>query len=274
MESCLYEGVVHHERLWPVKHRFDRRLFMAYLDLEEVPGLVRAGVLSSRRLGLASFRRADHFGAAATPLACEVRERVSAETDLHLDGPIRVLTHLRQLGHYFSPLNLFYCFDGAGRSVRAVVAEVQNIPWRERHCYVLWDGNRDHSTSEASHRHDKTFHVSPFMSMDMEYRWVLSEPGQELRATIDAASTIDVPGSEPFFRAALRLTRRPLSRRGLLALVCRYPLMTAQVTAGIYLEAFHLWRKKCPFYPHPKHLACKENRAHDSDRSRAYAARE
>ena len=50
MESCLYEGVVHHERLTPVSHRFHYRLYMAYLDLAELPSLVRSGIVSASRL--------------------------------------------------------------------------------------------------------------------------------------------------------------------------------------------------------------------------------
>ena len=34
--SCLYEGWVRHRRHLPVLHRFRYRLFMAYLDLDEI----------------------------------------------------------------------------------------------------------------------------------------------------------------------------------------------------------------------------------------------
>ncbi|MFZ5699191.1 MAG: DUF1365 family protein [Pseudomonadota bacterium] len=31
----------------------------------------------------------------------------------------------------------------------------------------------------------------------------------------------------------------------------RYPWMTVQVVAGIYAQAFRLWRKGVVFHPHP-----------------------
>jgi DUF1365 family protein len=259
MESCLYEGVVYHQRLTPVPHRFQYRLYMHFLDLAEVPALVRTGLLSERRFAGGGFLRRDHFGDPRQPLAASVRDLVSAQTGLALDGPIRLLTQLRHFGYYFSPLNLFYCYGGDGQTLTAVVAEVQNTPWLERHGYVLWPGNQvgtecEKGTQLFDFRVHKSFHVSPFMGMELEYHWRVSAPRERLGVAI-ATTTADAL----LFQAALQLRRVPLSWRTQFALRCRYPLMPARITAAIYLEAFHLWRKKCPFYPHPKHGAPPSN---------------
>ena len=37
MNSCLYEGSVRHRRMGSVKDEFYYSLFMAYLDLDELP---------------------------------------------------------------------------------------------------------------------------------------------------------------------------------------------------------------------------------------------
>ena len=223
---------------------------MIYLDLAEIPALRKAGVLSTGRTCAASFLRTDHFGGARQPLAESIGELVQRETGISLDGPIRLLTQLRTFGYYFSPLNLFYCFAADGRSVRAVVAEVQNTPWLERHCYVLWHGNRVGSQEQAIFRHAKAFHVSPFLSMDLEYEWRLTQPAERLHVTIENQAAGDA-----LFRASLSLNRVPLSRRTQSALRGRYPLATLRINAAIYFQAFQLWRKQCPFFPHPKHLA-------------------
>jgi DUF1365 family protein len=250
MESCLYEGVVYHERLKPVKHRFHYRLFMSFIDLAEVPALLRAGLLSERRFSPNGFLRRDHFGDHKKPLAESVRDLVQRETGFVASGPIRLLTQLRNLGCYFSPLNLFFCYATDGSALQAVVAEVQNTPWLQRHCYVLWQGNRVGTGPEAEYRHPKSFHVSPFMGMDVEYHWRLSVPAERLQIGI-----VNTQGNGPLFRAAMALRRVPLSPRTQSTMLWRYPLMPARITAAIYLQAFSLWRKKCPFYPHPRHRA-------------------
>ena len=56
----------------------------------------------------------------------------------------------------FNPVNFVLCErDGA---LIAVVAEVTNTPWGERHCYVIPDAT-------GGVDFDKTFHVSPFQPM-------------------------------------------------------------------------------------------------------------
>lgn len=232
-----------------MRHRFGYRLYMAYLDLAEVPSLVDAGLLSQARFGSVSFLRRDHFGDPAQTLEQSVRALVRQATGSTPQGPIRVLTQLRVYGYYFSPLNLFYCHEPDG-ALHRVVAEVQNTPWLERHCYVLWPGNRDGAEALAF-RHPKNFHVSPFMGMEMQYRWRLSMPAERLRVFIaneDASGTV--------FRAGMQLRRLPLDAANLKAVRRRHPWMTARISAAIYAQAFQLWRKRCPFYPHPRRVAC------------------
>jgi uncharacterized protein len=205
--------------------------------------------LYSARFSPGSFRREDHFGGPDRPLAETVRDLVGAETGQRPEGPIRLLTQLRRFGHYFSPLNLYYCFNPVG-SVEVVVAEVSNTPWHERHCYVLWRGNRVGPAERLRFRHRKDFHVSPFMDMDFDYHWQLSEPGDQLKVYL--ANHKD---QERVFAADMVLERHPLDRGHIVRSWLRFPWMTAQVVLAIYYQALRLRMKKCPYYPHPRHAA-------------------
>jgi DUF1365 family protein len=219
-----------------------------YLDLDELPQLLRSRLfLFSARFSPGSYCRNDHVGNPATPLSDSVRELVMAETGVRPEGPIRLLTQLRRYGYYFSPLNMYYCFDRDGRHVEAVVAEVSNTPWLERHCYVLWEGNRVGPADRFRFRHPKGFHVSPFMDMDFDYHWRLNEPAETLKVYL-----ANHRGDERVFVADMVLHRRPLTRGQMLLTWLRFPWMTAQVVFAIYYQALRLWMKKCPYFPHPK----------------------
>ncbi len=185
MHSCIYTGYVQHRRLSPAEHVFRYRLYMVYLDLEELPALLSGGYgLHGAGFSPASFRRTDHLGDPHVPLANAVRNLVEERTGWRPVGPIRLLTLLRNWGYYFCPLCLYYCLDRSGQTVDAVVAEVSNTPWRERHWYVLGRGNHIGEPSQLRFQHPKHFHVSPFMDMDMRYEWRLYEPGAELSVAI------------------------------------------------------------------------------------------
>lgn len=249
MRSCIYEGVVSHCRRRPVTHKFQYRLFMVCLDLDELPQLAGQGrLISTSRHRSRSFLRSDHLYGDGTTLDDEVRSIVRSQTGQTPAGPIRLLTQLRYFGVYFSPLNLFYVYDQSGSRVEYVVAEVNNTPWNERHCYVLWDGNRmEDAAGRMQFAHDKQFHVSPFMPMELQYRWQLSEPGEEL-----AVGLTNLEQSRPLFQATMALQRHELSKRSLRHMVLRYPVMTAKISAAIYYQALKLWWKKCPFFTHPR----------------------
>lgn len=246
MESCYYEGTVVHERARPVAHGFRYRLYLAYLDLDELPGLVRRGLVSDGRFAAASFLRRDHLGDARRPLADCVRELVVERAGFGPGGPVRVLAPLRSFGYYFAPLSLFFCYGADGRTVEAVVAEVRNTPWLERHCYVLWAGNREASAAGLRYRHPKAFHVSPFLGMEAEYHWRIDPPADRVRVEIEHRSD-----GGRLFRAGLGLKRVAMTRQTGRALAGRYPAQPARITAAIYWQAFLLWRKSCPYYPHP-----------------------
>jgi hypothetical protein len=247
-DSAVYEGWVRHRRFEPVRHEFRYRLFLMYLDLDELPGLFdRFPLYSARRRAVARFRRGDYLGDPARPLDECAREVVAVQTRSRPAGPVRLLTGLRYLGHSFNPVSFYYCFDAADEQVEAVVAEVENIPWGERHAYVLERGARRGSvlTDEL----EKSLHVSPLMGMDQTYAFRATEPGARLSVHIESRPR---EGGGKSFDATLSLRRRELSQSLLTSLLVRYPAASLQVVARIYGQAARLKLKGARYHPHPE----------------------
>ncbi len=245
MHSCLYVGQVRHRRFAPREHAFTYKLFQVYLDLGELDTVFRKRWLwSVRGPNLAWFKREDHLGNPALPLSEAVRDRVQAETGKRPAGPIRLLTHLRYFGYGFNPVSFYFCFDRGDERVETIVAEVNNTPWGERHCYVLDESMNTGSAGKKRFEIDKRFHVSPFMNLDMRYRWRLTEPRERLLVHIETE------GSK-FFDATLVMNRKEISSASLARVLVQFPLMTAKVIVAIYFEALRLWLKKTPVFQHP-----------------------
>lgn len=232
---------------------------MALVDIDDVEAQMRVSRLTAyNRFAWASFNERDHVGSPDRPL----RERLAvsaAGAGLRLpDGPIYLLTHLRYLGYNFNPISFYYCYDRGGR-LRAVMNEV-NSTFGEQRCYWIDADQAPRIGNSLRHRTAKTLHVSPFMPMDIDWEFVLTEPGDSLVAHMNAFRQAD-SADGPQFDATLTLTRRPWAPGEIRRVLLRHPVMTAKVIAAIHWEALRLWLKGVPHYDPPTATDASEEHA-------------
>ena len=246
--SAIYKGSVIHRRYEPVRHQFSYNVFMVFLDLDELSTLFDSyWFWSVGRYNIAQFKRSDHLGDPANDLKQEVYKLVEEKTGHRLEGPVRLLTHLRYWGYCFNPVSFYYCYDATGSRIEAIVAEVNNTPWNEQHTYILTA-----SQNLASHEYqhfvfDKDFHVSPLMSMDMIYDWRLSAPNEKISVHMK-----NIHQNRKVFSASLCLNREEITGRNLARILIQHPFMTGKIIIAIHWQALKIWLKGATFHVHPK----------------------
>jgi uncharacterized protein len=248
-EAGLYAGTLRHRRFSPRPHAFTYKLFMAWLDIDRIPELMaQARWTSYNHFNWASFEERDHFGDPRLSL----RERLARDARAHgvplPEGPIFLLTHLRYLGYCFNPISFYFCYTRNG-DLDTILAEV-NSTFGESRNYWLWPRNRQPSANALHYRCPKTMHVSPFMDMNLDYEFVLTEPTDKLVAHM---KTIELQAAKPFFDATLALEWQPWTSRNLVRLLLRHPWMTAKVIGAIHWQALRLYVKRVPVFTHPAH---------------------
>ena len=244
--SGVYFGAVRHRRFDRIGHRFAIRLALVYLDVDEIePAFRGRWFWSDRRPAPMRFRRSAYFGPKEQPLGDAVRDAVAARIGVRPAGAVRMLTGLRCFGYAFNPVSFYYCFDADERLV-AVLAEITNTPWNERHHYVIAADERGRLT----HRFDKQFHISPFQPMEHEYRWRFSAPGQRLAVHME---NHDRGGKQ--FDVQLAMHKKPWRTSTLARAWLRHPWLSLRVIVGIYWHALRLWLRRAPFYVQPRRRA-------------------
>ncbi len=240
----VMRGWVSHLRLTPRRHAFRYRLSMLCLDLDQLESAFAGRWLwSLERANVASFQSRDHLGGETTDLAAKIRDLVESETGKRPDGRILLLTQPRYFGYVMNPISLFLCHDQQGQ-LQAIVAEVHNTPWGERHPYVL--PVQDPQATEIRIDFDKAMHVSPFMSMDIRYRLQLRRNDNDLSLGLE-----NYQNGQRIFSANMTLTAEPMNSRSLAYALAVTPFMTGKIVAAIYWEALRLWLKRIPYIPHP-----------------------
>lgn len=247
LRHALCAGRVWHVRQQPFRHGFDYRVHYLLLDLDELASAFathRLWSLGGRNVG--SFRQEDHLGASERggALADRARDFVRERLGFEPAGSVKLLAQPRYLGFGFNPVT-FYFFtdpDGVPGALEAILLEVSNTPWNERHVYAF-----DCRGAQAPWQFEiaKDFHVSPFLPMDMTYRFRFAWDGERFEIVKQ-----NYQGGERVFTARMALEQTPLTSAALTRVLVGFP-MTFKVVAGIYWQALRLWLKGAVYHPHP-----------------------
>jgi DUF1365 family protein len=239
--EAIYDGIVVHRRLRPVRHRLRSKIFMILLDLDELPELAkRLRLFSHGRFNLFSFHDADH-GAGGDDLRGWIEAQLR-QAGIHSDGgSIQVLCMPRILGHAFNPISVYFCHLRDG-TLQAMLYEVNNT-FGERHSYLMpVRGQGDPIRQSCA----KRFYVSPFMPMDLTYRFRVGRPGPRVSVAIDASGPDGAMISTCFAG-----NRAALTDRVLLSRFIRMPFLGVKVLASIHWEAVRLFLRGLRLKPRP-----------------------
>ena len=199
-------------------------------------------VLAVNRFGAISFYDQDHGdgrNASQGGALGWLDALLHSEGIADAKGEVWLHCYPRIFGFTFKPVSFWYCHDTSD-NLRAIVVEVNNT-FGERHCYLL-----DKPQWGIEQTADKVFHVSPFCSVEGQYRFRFMRTSDRTVARIDHDDAIGALIQTSVSGRLVALTTRSQWQA-----LLRYPLMTVMVVVRIHWQAFKLWRKKVTFFSKP-----------------------
>ncbi|AWB65410.1 DUF1365 domain-containing protein [Saccharobesus litoralis] len=244
--SGIYVGQVRHRRFSPTFHGFNYKLYMMGLDIDELENtLAQSGLLGTSWYNPIRFKQNDYVKGDLADLKARIANKVNELGGDYANWQhkkIFMLAQLRCLGLFFSPVNFYFCFnDDTNSNCLYMLAEVSNTPWNEKHYYLV----DLHNISDTQ----KAFHVSPFMPMDMRYRWKIKPPRN--KALVHIENHQGQQHTNKVFDATMALSKKPINANNLFKTWLSLPAMTLKICLAIYWQALKLFIKRIPFVAHP-----------------------
>jgi len=229
MNSCLYEMDITHSRLKPKRHKFTNRIFMFYLDLDEVDQLAEELKLFSRnRYNVYTFRDQDHMDWGGK----NVKENISRYLKTKgLDGTVdrvMLLTNVRVLGYVFNPVSFYFCFNNQKKPV-CVVPQIGNTFGELKPFFLGGDtlsGQRFRDTQI------KYYYISPFTDLDLPMEFDIGIPQDRLDIRIN-----DYQGKDRLLVTSMTGRRHRLDDGNLLRFGLTIPFVTLKVIFFIHFHA-------------------------------------
>ena len=236
MNSCIYNGIVKHQRFKPIEHSLNYKTFSMLLDLDEIENLAKSiSIFSLNKFNIFSFYNRDHGERDGSSLKDWVKKNLKKFNISNNITTIKLLCYPRVFGYVFNPLSIFYCYEK--NDLKAIFYEVKNT-FNEQHTYIFKIKNNEKIEQKCK----KKFYVSPFMDMETYYNFKLINPKEKLSIFIRQTDE-----EETVLTATQTGDKKEFSFNQLLINFFKYPLMTIKIISSIHYEAFFLWKKGAVF---------------------------
>ncbi len=239
-KHSLCIGSVWHKRYSPKVHEFSYKLNSWLINLQYLHELnTKSRLVNMAKKALYRFKSQNYLRDFSGELNTKIRMQF-INLGVHLNGneEFYLLGQLSNLGLYFSPLNLYFCYQGS--TCCYIMAEVSNTPWNERYYYLLDMSKTDIISS-------KNFHVSPFFGLNQEYKWSFEFAKDGLQFSIDTYED-----GKKVFSAGYRGFFSLLSNPKISHKIKATPFTVYKIVFGIYFEALRIWLKRIPYVPYTK----------------------
>lgn len=222
----LVKGRVLHQRRTPLKHSLKFINYMWLVDLDE----------PQKKL----FPK-DHFGGTAKSM----REAVIyfAEHGGELVDPgdkLLAIASARTNGYVFNPLSVYWCIKNDGQ-VRWAILEIHNT-YGDRHAHLL------HPEEKGNSQIEKEFYVSPFFTIDGEYRTRTFFNDRDVVLSVNLYQN----GAQ-VFSASFTGEQMEASIKNRIVAYLRTPFSTLQAMARIRAHGIWLWLRRLPVISRPAH---------------------
>ena len=242
LRTSIFDGIVVHSRLIPKKHNFKYRVFSILFNIDDLKIISKKNLFFSyNKFNLFSFFDKDHGekdGSNPRQWILKIAKKQNISCD---NLRIFCLCYPRILGYVFNPISVWFIYNE--EYLKMIVYEVRNT-FGEDHSYSFKVNDK---FDLDNHKTKKLMHVSPFISMDGEYKF--STKINKEKVSIVIKGFIE---KNHLITASFKGLYSPFNDKKLFFNFLKYPFLTLKITFGIHFHALILWLKNIKIIKHTK----------------------
>ena len=168
MKSSLQPGSVFHKRIYPYNHQFKYKTVSALINLDELDNINKLFLFSVNSFNLFSFFFKDHGERNDNNPKYFILKNITKKFNDKTKYTIYLYCTPSFFGYVFNPISIYLCKDKKNK-IRYVCYEVKNTH-HEQHCYFI---KIKKNSEKIYSKLQKKFYVSPFLQMNLKYKFYL-----------------------------------------------------------------------------------------------------
>ena len=243
MQSSLQLGSVFHRRIFPYTHQFKYKTLSILINLEELNNINKLFLFSVNSFNLFSFFYKDHGerNENSNP-KYYILKNIAKRFNDKKNYTIYLYCTPSFLGYVFNPISIYLCKDNKN-NIKYICYEVKNTH-HEQHCYIIKiKKNLKKIYSELK----KEFYVSPFLQMNLRYKFYLLNIKNNFLLNIDVYKKNQI-----ILKTGISSQPVALNSISLLYNLIKNLFFAQKIMIFIHYQAIKIFRKQKSFFTKPK----------------------
>lgn len=256
VHSGIYHGVITLQYLKPFKHNFKYNVGMLVIDLDELPQLEHGRLFNWRQWAIFQFNANDYLKSEITNNSIklstnsittdngifELKQRVLKKVESLILSKFKdkaneltracdrvvFVGQTRQLGCYFSPINLYFCYNQ--QKPQYMLAEINKSRLTKQDYFLIDLQHKKTST--------QVYRTSPFVDIDMRYKWFISPPDNNMSVGVESYKI------QQIFSGWMNLERTEFNTSSLQELLKLSFFAPIKLRASSYIQLIFMFFKK------------------------------
>ena len=243
MQSSLQIGSVFHNRIFPYNHHFNYKTLSILINLDELNNINKLFLFSIKSFNLFSFFFKDHVekNENSNPKNFILRNIAKKFNDKK-KYTVYLYCTPSFLGYVFNPISIYLCKNDK-KEIKYICYEVKNTH-HEQHCYFIKiKKNSKKIYSELK----KKFYVSPFLQMNLGYKFYLINNKNNFLLNIDVYKKNQI-----ILKTGISSKTFALNSLSLIYNLIKNVFFAQKIMILIHYQAIKIFNKQKSFFSKPQ----------------------